>query len=67
MEKDHSSLNHQKRSLFGSGNNSSSSNNSTKSYSSVIESVRFYENAIQQLQTQIDEAKIMVSQSYSHC
>lgn len=37
------------------------SNNSSKSYSNVIESVRFYENAIQQLETQIDQAKIMVS------
>lgn len=63
MEKDHSSLNNQKRSLFGGASNSNSGTSTNKSYSNVIESVRFYENAIQQLQTQIDEAKIMVSVS----
>lgn len=39
------------------GSGSSSSN---RSYSQVIESVRFYENAILQLQTQLDQAEIMV-------
>ncbi|KAG2215355.1 hypothetical protein INT46_011725 [Mucor plumbeus] len=36
------------------------SNNHTKSFSNIIESVKFYENAIQQIQTQIDQAKIMM-------
>lgn len=31
-----------------------------KAYSQVIEPVRFYNNAIVQLQTQMDQAKIMV-------
>jgi prefoldin subunit 5 len=32
-----------------------------KSYSNIIESVKFYENAIQSLQAQIDQAEEMVS------
>lgn len=48
----------QLRSMF----NSSSNNSSKSSYSNVIESVRFYENAIQELEAQIDQAKIMMDE-----
>ncbi|KAK4518105.1 uncharacterized protein ATC70_001456 [Mucor velutinosus] len=53
-ERDHTSST-SKRTLF-----SQQTNNHTKSFSNIIESVKFYENAIQQLQAQIDQAKIMM-------
>lgn len=64
MGKDYHSSNAnplQLRSMF----NNSSNNPSKASYSNVIESVRFYENAIQELQAQIDQAKIMVRRMLS--
>ncbi|CEP16938.1 hypothetical protein [Parasitella parasitica] len=54
MEKDHNSST-SKRTLFSHQNNGP-----PKSFSNIIESVKFYENAVQQIQAQIDQAKIMM-------
>ncbi|KAI8641541.1 hypothetical protein BD408DRAFT_368082 [Parasitella parasitica] len=54
MEKDHSSST-SKRSLFGHQTNSP-----PKSFSNIIESVKFYENAVQQIQSQIDQAEVVM-------